>query len=386
MVERRVRRALVIGGGIGGLATAIVLKQVGIEATVFESAGELREVGAGLTLWTNAVRVLQKLGLAEAFQTIGTSITRGSIRTNKGKVLAETFLDELSRKYGTVTTAVHRADLQAALLRGIGEGAVQAGAQCVGFKEGGTGVEAYFADGRVEQGDFLIGADGIHSVIRAQLFGKAQPRYAGYTSWRGITLFEHPLFPPGATFESWGRGQRFGLVPLNRGRVYWFATFNTPEGRQDGSLGRKRELQRLFSGWHEPIEAVIETTEEAAILHHDIYDRDPLSQWGKGRATLLGDAAHPMTPNMGQGACQAFEDALILAECMQDRPDVVAALRLYEERRIKRTSAIVKRSRYLGQVFQWENPLACLIRNAVMKGIPSRIQLKQLEWVVGYEA
>jgi len=168
--------------------------------------------------------------------------------------------------------------------------------------------------------------------------------------------------------------------------VYWFATRNIPEGRGDGKMGRKGEVLDLFRGWHEPIEALIKTTEESAILRNDIYDQKPLHHWGEGRITLLGDAAHPMTPNMGQGACQAIEDAIVLAACLRNASDLEAALRAYEEERIKRTAAIVKRSWTIGRVAQWENLLACSIRNALLKRTPSGVLLKQLGWVVEYEA
>lgn len=377
-------RALIIGGGIGGLCAAIALRQAGIDVTVFERVTEMQEVGAGLTLWTNAVRALQKLGLTDALQAIGTPCTRATIYSWQGTILSETPIDELLKKFKVASVGVHRADLQAVLLSMLAEGVVQPGTQCTGFTQNEKGVCAYFADGKEAWGDVLIGADGIHSVIRSQLFGQAKPRYAGYTAWRSVTSFQ--VEKEGEEFETWGRGKRFGFVPLNNGRVYWFATRNMPQGRGDGAMGRKGEVLDLFRGWHEPIEALIKATEESAILRNNIYDRKPLHHWGEGRITLLGDAAHPMTPNMGQGGCQAIEDALVLAVCLRNASNMEAALRAYEEKRIKRTAAIVKRSRTIGRVAQWENPLACSIRDALLKRTPSDVLFKQLGWVVGYEA
>ncbi len=320
--------------------------------------------------------------MTDALQAIAAQATRATIRSWQGEILSETPVVELTKQFGVAFRAVHRADLQAMLLKALGDGVVQPGAQCISFTQDRAGVRVQFAGGQEAYGDVLIGADGIHSVIRAQLFGQAKPRYAGYTAWRGVTSFEQD----GNVFESWGRGSRFGFVPLSQGRVYWFATRNAPEGKADGASGSKRELLDLFAGWHEPIEAVIEATEEGAILHNDIYDREPLHQWSKGRVTLLGDAAHPMTPNMGQGACQAIEDALVLADCLHNASCIETALQTYEQRRIKRTNAIVKRSRDIGRVAQWENPLACSVRNAILKRTSSGMLLKQLGWVVGYEA
>ena len=376
-------RALIIGGGIGGLCAAIALRQAGIDVAVFERATEMHEGGAGLTLWTNAVRALQKLGLRDALQAIGTPYTRATIYSWQGDILAETPVDELLNKFQVASLGVHRADLQAALLSALGKGVVHLGAQCTGFTQHEMGVCASFADGKEAWGDVLIGADGIHSVVRSQLFGHAKPRYAGYTAWRGVTPFQ--VEQTGAAFETWGSGKRFGCVPLKGGRVYWFATRNMPQGRGDGAMGRKGEVLELFRGWHEPIEALIEATEESAILHNDIYDQHPLHHWGAGRITLLGDAAHPMTPNMGQGACQAIEDAVVLATCLRHASERAAALREYEEQRRKRTAAIVKQSRAIGRVAQWENPLACRIRNAILSRTPSRVLFKQLGRVVAYE-
>lgn len=384
MRERTMNRALIIGGGIGGLCAAIALRQEGMDVTVFERVTEMNEVGAGLTLWTNAVRALQKLGLTDALQAIGTPYTRATIYSWQGEILSETPVDALLKKFQIASIGVHRADLQAILLSTLGEGVVQRGAQCTGFTQNETGVCASFADGKEAWGDVLIGADGIHSVIRSQLFGLARPRYAGYTAWRGVTPFQVEQI--GDAFETWGRGKRFGFVPLDQGRVYWFATRNMPEGRGDGKMGRKCEVLDLFRGWHEPIEALIQATEESAILHNDIYDQKPLHHWGEGHITLLGDAAHPMTPNMGQGACQAIEDALVLAACLRNARNMEAALRAYEKERIKRTAAIIRRSRTIGRVAQWESPLVCSIRNAILKRTPSDALFKQLEWVLEYQA
>lgn len=377
-------RALIIGGGIGGLCTAIALRQAGIDVTIFEKVSAMHGVGAGLTLWANAVRALQKLGLSDMLQAIGSPCTRATIYSWQGEILSETPVDQMLKKFKVASIGVHRADLQASLLNTLGEGVVQLDSQCTGFTQNETGVCAHFADGKEVRGDVLIGADGIHSVIRAQLFGQAKPRYAGYTAWRGVTSFHFER--QGEVFETWGRGQRFGCVPLSQGRVYWFAVRNAPPGQGDGPTGRKSEVFDLFRGWHEPIEALIKATDESAILHNDIYDRKPLQHWSEGRITLLGDAAHAMTPNMGQGACQAIEDAVVLAACLRNASDIAAALRTYEQERIKRTTAIVKQSQTLGRMAQWENPLACSIRDALMKSTPSSVLLKQLEWAVGYEA
>jgi 2-polyprenyl-6-methoxyphenol hydroxylase-like FAD-dependent oxidoreductase len=185
--------------------------------------------------------------------------------------------------------------------------------------------------------------------------------------------------------ESWGRGQRFGIVPMGDGRVYWYATKDAPEGQRDADGRAKQNLVALFSGWHEPIPALLAATEEAAILRNDIYDRDPLRRWSEGRVTLLGDAAHPMTPNLGQGACQAIEDSVVLAACLKKAGKVEAGLHEYQERRIPRTNGMVEESRKVGEVAQWRNPLLCWVRDALVAATSRRTMLQHVTSMIAFD-
>jgi 2-polyprenyl-6-methoxyphenol hydroxylase-like FAD-dependent oxidoreductase len=376
-----------VGGGIGGLTAAIALGRAGVEAAVFERAEELREIGAGISLWSNAVKALKKLGVYDAIREAGGAELGGEIRSWRGERISEITADQLRSRFGDANLALHRADLQGALLAALPQGTVRLGAEFVGFSEDGAGVVARFTGEREERGDLLIGADGLDSSVRAQLFGRSTPRYAGYTAWRGIADVGYGLVPDELGLNLWGRGSEFGLVSIGRGRFYWFATRNAPEGEAEKSAaGRKREVLDLLRGWYEPARTAVEATEESRILRNDIYDRDPLERWGAGRVTLLGDAAHPMTPNLGQGACQAIEDAVVLARCLGDGGEVVSSLRLYEARRIPRTADVVRRSRRVGRILQLENPLLCRLRDAVARRTSARAQLRQLETVARYEA
>jgi 2-polyprenyl-6-methoxyphenol hydroxylase-like FAD-dependent oxidoreductase len=280
-------KVVVAGGGIGGLTATIALRRAGFEVVVFERATELREVGAGLLLAANAQKALAKLGLAEAVARLGTPASAGEIRSWRGHVLASIPAAELEKKIGTLSAAVHRADLQALLVREVEEGTLRLGTEVEAFEQDESGVRVLFADGGQESADILIGADGLRSRVRARLFGPKEPRYAGYTAWRAVVEPNEDLLSWGAGFESWGRGARFGCVHVGRGRVYWFATANAPEGGKDGPpgspAGAKATLSHLFSGWHRPVVDLVEAAEEDTILRTDIYDREPFV----GRA--LGD-------------------------------------------------------------------------------------------------
>jgi 2-polyprenyl-6-methoxyphenol hydroxylase-like FAD-dependent oxidoreductase len=379
-------KAIVIGAGIGGLSAAIALRSAGIETLVFERARELKEIGAGLSLTANATKALNGLGLTDALRGIGAPIGVAEIRTWRGEVLSRIPAWQLDEKVGARSAAVHRADLQGALLRELGDEAVRLGAACRGFEQEGEGVRAFFDDGTEERADLLVGADGLRSTIRQGLLGDGDPRYAGYTAWRAVVAPEDELVPADEAWEVWGRGVRFVCTQIGRGRVYWAVSKNAPEGEHDVSSGAAKDaLLELCAGWLEPVEDLIAATEKAAILRTDIYDRDPVrKRWGKGRVTLLGDAAHPMTPDLGQGACQAIEDAVALVRCLKERENIEAALSLYEAWRTRRTAALVRGSRRVGRIAQLRNPLACRLRDAALKAFPSRLQMKQLEAILGY--
>jgi 2-polyprenyl-6-methoxyphenol hydroxylase-like FAD-dependent oxidoreductase len=375
-------KAIIVGGGIGGLTAAIALELAGIEAHVFERATELREVGAGISLWANAIHSLDAIGVGDAIRARGLRGSRAEIRTWRGRVLSDVSYDELARRFGDALVMVHRADLLAVLAGKIDPARLRLNHECHGFVQEAEGVLARFTNGETARADLLIGADGLRSVVRSQLFGNAPPRYSGYTGWRAVL---HPKQAVTATSESWGAGQRFGIAPLADGRVYWYATQSGPAGQHDSEGQSKQNLLRLFRGWHEPVESLIEGCANNAILGNDIYDREPLARWSEGRVTLLGDAAHPMTPNLGQGGCQAIEDGVLLAVCLRKSGSVAEGLRAYQDRRIPRTSGIVLASRRIGDFSQWENPLLRTLRDAAMWVTPRKVTIRQIESAIGYQ-
>lgn len=388
------KRAIIIGGGIGGLSAGIALQRIGMKVTVFERADELLAVGSALPLWSNALRALQKLGLDDAIQTIGATVNAGSITTWQGDILCDLRTEELLKRLGTINSVVHRAELHAALLAALTSTSVspeaglsggddpllRLGKTCVGFTQDKSGVCARFLNGEEARGDLLIGADGLHSVIRSQLFGANKPKYSGYTCWRGIAHIERAELQTWA----WGKGYQFGITPMSNGRAYWWAQRYTPEGAPDEPGGRKHEVLQLFYDWHDPIPAVIEATQEKDILRNDVYESKHLRKWSIGRVTLLGDAAHAMTPNLGQGGCIAIEDAVVLAHCLKANPNVVAALKSYEKRRVRRTNTIASLANIIGRVVQLSNPAVCRMRDALVKRVPNSLLLRSMIWILDY--
>jgi 2-polyprenyl-6-methoxyphenol hydroxylase-like FAD-dependent oxidoreductase len=367
-------RVIVVGAGIAGLSAAIALRKTGNEVVVLERAPRIDPVGAGITLFANALRALDRLGVGEAIAVRGAAATRSAILTWEGRELTRVPSDLLE---GTI--ALHRADLQAELAAAAGE--VRLGVEVTVVEQSDDAVVAVAADGREEQGDLLVGADGLGSVVRRAI-ADVPIRYAGYTAWRGVSSV--PV-EPGRLTESWGVGERFGLVDIGCGRTYWFATKNAPEGDPDEPGGRKAEILRRFSGWHEPIAAVVEAADESAILRNDVYYLEPLPRWSDGRVVLVGDAAHATTPGVGQGAAQAIEDAVVLADRLAGSDDVTAALAEYEGIRRPRADAVLKMSRRADKAAQLANPLGWRLRNAVVRRLPERAQRRQLEPLVRHD-
>lgn len=375
-------RAIIIGAGIGGLTAAIALQQIGFDVAVLERAEKLQEVGSGLPLWTNALRALQKLGLKDELEAIGIPVTAGSISTWRGDTLADMSTEALLKKLGTISSVVHRAELHAVLLEACGAEKVHLGTTCIGVRQDKNDVCALLADDQEVRGDVLIGADGLHSVIRAQVFNTQKPKYVGYTCWRGVANIDGT----GLETWAWGKGYQFGITPMTHQRAYWFAQCYTPEGMPDKPYGRKCEVLEMFQDWHDPVPQVIQATTEEHILRNDVYEHKHLHHWSRGRVTLLGDAAHAMTPNLGQGACQAIEDAVVLAHCLETESDIATALRRYETRRVKRANNVGRLAGLIGRVVQVENPRVSSVRNGIMKRIPVNLLLKRLMWILAYEA
>jgi 2-polyprenyl-6-methoxyphenol hydroxylase-like FAD-dependent oxidoreductase len=372
---------VVVGGGIGGLTTAVALRRVGIGVEVFEQAPALGEVGAGMGLWPNALREFGTLGLGDAVLALAGGPIGIGLRAADGRWHMRQSADEVLARWGAAFACVHRAELHALLVAQLDPATIHLGARCLGFEQrGAEGVAVRFEDGREVQADVLVGADGVHSILRTTMSGRARLRYRGYANWRGSTTpGSVPRLSEG--MDTWGRGGHFGLQPTSGERILWYCGLNTAAGETDGPDARARLLE-AFGGWHEPIRAVIEATPDSALLRNDIYDCWPSRTWNRGAVALVGDAIHPMTPDLGQGACQAIVDAAALAACLAEISDVPRALHAYRRRRARTAALAMLFSRYWGGAAQWDGRLTCALRDAMMAAMPLSLQLRQLDLVL----
>lgn len=383
------KRALIVGGGLGGLSMALALQQRHWNVRVYEKAPELREIGAGIVLPANAMHILEKFGVADRVRALGSPVKKAEIRTWDGKRLLDVPVHQQAQRYGSYSYLIHRPLLQGILYDRLQPDTVVFDKKLYAIEQEGEKITGVFSAHHTDTGDVLIGADGVHSAVRRILWGDISLRYAGFTAIRGISRFVDERFPVelGGGFEAWGRGKRFGFSHLGQGLLLWFAAVNVPEGffiRNFPSTPYKKIALDLFRGWWHPIEAVIASTAESSILVHDVFDFHPLKKWGRGCATLLGDAAHAMLPNLGQGGAQAWEDAWTLARCLDEYPQISEAFWQYERLRIPRTTHIVHRARRMGAMMQREHPFVIALRNAMLRVVPVRIQMKQLDSLMRY--
>ncbi|WP_328791912.1 FAD-dependent monooxygenase [Streptomyces sp. NBC_00273] len=367
------RHAVVAGAGIGGLTAAVALHRHGWRVIVCERAAGPTAVGAGIVLAPNALR---------AFDTIGFDITRSAGRTvpaamglrrPDGRWLSRADTAALAARFGGPPLALHRSALADALASALPATAIRYGVAVTSVDDADGAPVVRTDAGDLHGADLVIAADGIHSPLRRQYFPDHPGlHHSGETAWR--TVLPAAANSAGtATAETWGRGERFGVVPLADGRTYLYATAVVPAGRRPADV--RAELLRRYGTWHDPIPALLERIDPAAVLQHDLYDlAAPLPRFHRGRLAWLGDAAHAMTPNLGQGGCQAVEDAAVLGHLLAgiDAADVPAALAAYSAARCARTDAIRVRARRAGRVAALTHPLAVAVRDLAVRATPAR--------------
>ncbi|MCF0048870.1 FAD-dependent monooxygenase [Dyadobacter sp. LJ53] len=359
----------IIGGGIAGLALAVSLRNTRFKCHIFEKKETFNEIDACITLFPNALRVLRHFGLLKDVMDIGSAISKIIMKTDQGKILALT-----EPRYQLSAMSMRRSELHAILLRHA-NATLYPDHELDSFQNTPDGrVSVSFKNGAFKIFDAMIGADGINSLVRQAIVGDGKPVFQGYSIWCGIADLG---VGAGYTSESYGKGERVGIIPIGESQCGWWATKNERFMADDGPEGTKKKLLRLFGNWHDPIPDLISKTNH--IYKTSLADRVPVRGWSQGNCTLLGDAAHPTTPNLGQGGCLAFEGAHILGEIIRKYGVTDTVFQRYESLQFARAKNIVEDSRRLGKIGQLESSIAVYIRNMILGLTPSSFTLKVID-------
>lgn len=349
----------VIGAGIAGLASAVALGRVGHEVTVIEQRTDATS-GAGISIWPNALAALDEIGLGDTVRRAGGRVTAGAIRWQDGSWLRRPSAQRIVAALGEPLVVVRRSVLTDILRAALPSGTLRTGISATAVSIADSSVQLTLSDGQVREADALVGADGVNSVVARTLNGPLRSRYVGYTAWRGVAAY---ALDPALAGETMAAGAEVGHVPLGPDHTYWFATERTPEGsRSDG--GEHAYLTRKLSGWADPVPQLVAATEPSDLLRNDLYDRAQARNWACGRAVIVGDAAHPMRPHLGQGGCQALEDAAILARFVGLADDLARAFHRFGEYRKRRVRPLVREAATIGRIVN--------LRPAFLSGIASR--------------
>jgi 2-polyprenyl-6-methoxyphenol hydroxylase-like FAD-dependent oxidoreductase len=362
----------IIGGGIGGLTTALALRQANIPFVVYESAPELKPVGAGIIIANNAMQVFRYLGIAGEVASSGHRISIMNVTKPGLEILSSGDLGYFEKKYGVSNVAIHRATLHDILVKAIGQEHVHLNKRLKNISRVEGGFILAFEDGTMEQHEYIIGADGIHSKVRSELFGESELRDAGQRCWRGVTAFDLPESYDHAVNEAWGKGKRFGFLRINANMVYWYFLI------KDKYANRDADILPFLHDFHPVISQIVSATPKENLFISPIADLKPINKWSMQNACLIGDAAHATTPNLGQGACQAIEDAYVIARLLKQHT-VAAAFNIYPTLRMKKARFIVDTSWKIGHLGHLDNNLSIWIRNSLMKVMPDSINKQQLE-------
>lgn len=340
-------KALVIGGGIGGLSAAVALKNAGIHCEVFEAVKEIKPVGAAISIWPNGVKCMKHLGMGDIIESYGGPMYFLAYKDYlRGETLTQFSLAPLVARTGGRPCPVSRAELQREMLNFWGRDAVQFGKRVTRCEENADGVRVWFTDGSMAEGDFLIAADGSHSALRPYVLGYTpERRYAGYVNWNGLVEIDEAIAPGNQWTTFVGEGKRVSLMPVSDGRFYFFFDVPLPAGLAEDRSTLRADLSRYFSGWSPQVQKLIAALDPQTTNRIEIHDIEPFSRLVRGRVALLGDAGHSTTPDIGQGGCAAMEDAVVLGTVFRQTHDIAAALREYEAQRCDRVRDLVLKAR-----------------------------------------
>jgi len=378
---------VIVGAGMGGLTTALAMKQAGYTVEIYDRVRALRPAGAGISLWSNGVKVLNRLGLGQEIAGIGGPMEHMAYYDGKtGELLTGFSLDPLVERVGQAPYPVARTDLQHLLLTAVGADQVQLNKRCVAVEQTPDQATAIFEDGSRATGDVVVGADGTHSIIRTHVLGQpTERRYVGYVNWNGLVPVSEALAPPNSWDIYVADGQRASLMPVGGDRFYFFLDVPLPKGTENVPATYRQELSQHFAGWAAPVQRLIQRLDPDATNRVEIHDIAPLQTLVKGRVALIGDAAHSTAPDLGQGGCQAMEDAWCLAHyLLTTNLNVLDALKRYQASRMERVAQVILKARKRANMThgkvpkktqQWYHELAAEDGSKIMDAIAETILL-----------
>ena len=367
----------IIGAGIGGLTTAISLEQKGIKARVFEQTEQIKPVGAGIILANNAMQVYEKLGLRRVIEENGNSISSINITKSNLKPLSKVDLTYFEQKYHTKNIAIHRGTLQQLLIDKLKSTDINLGHKLSSIDKVTNGYCLKFENGKQIQSSTVLAADGLNSIVRQNILPNNAIRKANQICWRGITQCELPLKFKNELNEAWGKTERFGFVRIAENKVYWYALKSFKKSKNEFA---SNDLAQYFGDYHTVIKDIINSTEKTRIHTAEISDLKPTNNWFKENVCLIGDAAHATTPNMGQGACQAIEDAYVLSECLY-KYGINKSFSEYQKLRLPKAHQVVNTSWLIGKIAHLKNPILIGLRNQMLRLSPSSFNRKQNEQI-----
>ena len=366
----------IIGAGIGGLTLGNILKQHHIDFKIYESASEIKPVGAGIMMAINAMQVFEKLGIKEKIENAGNKINSLYITNENLKVISKQNILAFEKKFGVCNVAIHRAELQKILTEQIPPEQLQLNHQLTKIEKQ-QNWNLHFENGNSIQSDILFGADGIKSVVRNQIFKTGKIRSAHQKCWRGVLTTSLAEKYNHEAFELWGKGKRFGFVKIAENTLYWYAVIN------ENFLDNTKKIVDYYREFHCDILEIIENTPEESIFYSEISDLEPMQNWFQENVCLVGDAAHATTPNLGQGACQAIEDAYIIGKLLEKNQDFNSVFAEFQNIRKSKVNEIVATSRKIGEISHWKK--GTFLRNFAMKLIPESMSIKQIEKIITLE-
>ena len=352
-------KAIIIGAGIGGMSTALALSRCGYDAEVYEAVREIKPVGAAISVWPNGVKCLNYLGLRDPIKALGGNMAWMAYRDYaSGSDMTRFSMAPLVSRVGESPYPVARAELQQLLIESYPAEKIHFGKRVCRVEQDDEGVSVWFDDDSQARGDFLIAADGTHSVVREYVRGgPTERRYAGYVNWNGLVTIDETIAPADQWTTYVGEGKRVSLMPVSGNRFYFFFDVPLPKGLPEDRSTVKADLKGYFHGWAEPVQRLIEAIDPQTTNRVEIHDIEPFMEFVKGRVALLGDAAHSTTPDIGQGGCAAMEDAVVLASVLASHSlSIEDSLLRYQQRRNERVKDLVLKARKRCDVTHAKDP------------------------------